>query len=264
MLPLAGLMGEALGFPTPGRRVREPLHQHGFVCFNGDVGRVMLLALLALYAPEFALASVEVKQDGTRVSVRAEAAPLSEVLDQLSRQLGMSVVYEGAPPQSLVNASLANRTPAEAVLSVLEGLGLNYLARMDVTGTRVEHLVIAGAAPAAGAAQAAAPAPATSSATARSAPAVPDGEEDPVDEEEDLPAVGPSQPPRPMVGGRPRGLQPGVNQPDSPPSRMLPAGNAPASYPVSPFAPQAPAPPSVIAAPPIEPVDESGEDAEVQ
>lgn len=221
-----------------------------------------LLALLLLFWPRLAFASVEVSQDGERVSVRAEAAPLSEVLDSLSRQLGIKVVYEGAPPRNPVNASLVNRTQGEAVLSVLEGLGLNYLARMDVTGTRVEHLVIAAAsAPTAGGA----PPPAPASAPPRLPPVVRDEEPDP-DDEAAPEVVPPQRPgPRPLVGSRPQAPQAtGGNLQGSPASRGVPVGNAPVNYPVSPFAPAAPAPPSVIAAPPTQPVEETVEETEEQ
>jgi hypothetical protein len=60
----------------------------------------------------------------------------------------MKVVYEGAPPRVLVNASIERRTAAQAVLSVLEGLGLNYAASLDATGTKVQMLMMSGAAPA--------------------------------------------------------------------------------------------------------------------
>ena len=43
-----------------------------------------------------------------------------QVLDRLARQTGMKVVYEGPAPRQLVTVSLKGRTPAEAVLSVLE------------------------------------------------------------------------------------------------------------------------------------------------
>ena len=237
------------------------MRHRGFVCFNGDMGRVMWLALLVCFGPRLAFASVEVSQDGARVSVRAEAAPLSEVLERLSRELGMKVVYEGPRPPNLVNASLVNRTPAEAVLSVLEGLGLNYLARLDVTGTRVEHLVVAGSAPAGSGA----PPPATASAPPRLPPVVHDAQEDIADEEEDPAEVAPPQRPGPIVGGRPQGPRtPDTKPQGSPASGAGPVGNAPVNYPVSPFAPAAPAPPTVIAAPPTQPVDETAEETEEQ
>jgi hypothetical protein len=52
---------------------------------------------------------------------------------------------------------MEGRTPAEAVYGILEGLGLNYALLMDATGTRVQTLMITGAA-----APSAGPPPATS------------------------------------------------------------------------------------------------------
>ena len=68
------------------------------------MSRRLLLGLLLILGPRLASASVEVSQNGARVSVRAEAAPLFEVLDRLSRELGMKVVYEGAPPSVIAPA----------------------------------------------------------------------------------------------------------------------------------------------------------------
>jgi hypothetical protein len=102
-------------------------------------------ALLTVVAPA-ALAEVRVQQAGELLSVQAQAAPVSEVLDRLSRHTGMQVVYEGVPPRVPVTLSIERRSVAEAVFSVLEGLGLNYALRLDESGGRVLTLVMAGAA----------------------------------------------------------------------------------------------------------------------
>jgi hypothetical protein len=93
-----------------------------------------------------ASADVDVQLRGGRVDVRATAAPLSQVLDRLARATGMKVVYQGATPSVLVSLGLEGRTPAEAVFGVLEGLGLNYAFVVDAAGTKVETLILAGAA----------------------------------------------------------------------------------------------------------------------
>ncbi len=210
----------------------------------------MLLALLVLFGPRPALASVEVRQDSAQVSVRAEAAPLSEVLDHLSRELGMKVVYEGGAPRNPVNASLVNRTPAEAVLSVLEGLGLDYLARMDATGARIEHLVIVRSV-------ATGSAPVPEAAVARPRPVAPDEE---AVEEEDVPLTS-----KPSRQARPPAPNPGFQTQDRPsatPSGTppAPAANAPVTYPVSPFAPAAPAPPVLPPPLPASPAEDTGDE----
>lgn len=106
---------------------------------------------LGLLAPP-AGAEVMIRVAGAQVDVSATAAPLNEVLDRLARQTGMKVVYEGAAPRQLITISLQGRSPAQAVLSLLEGLGLNYALVADVTGTRVQTLILSGTAPASAAA----------------------------------------------------------------------------------------------------------------
>ena len=106
-------------------------------------GIARLLPLLLVFAPR-AHAGVDVREEQGRVDVAATAAPLFEVLDRLARQTGMKVVYEGPAPRQLVTLSLAGRSPAEAVASILEGQGLNYALILDVTATRVEKLLVTG------------------------------------------------------------------------------------------------------------------------
>jgi hypothetical protein len=111
-------------------------------------GTWRFLPLLLIAAPE-AGAGVVVKEAKTKgqVDVAATAAPLSDVLDRLARQTGMEIVYEGTRPRQLVTLSLAGRSPAEAVASILEGQGLNYALLMDATATRVEKLLVTGQTP---------------------------------------------------------------------------------------------------------------------
>ena len=68
---------------------------------------------------------------GASVELAATAAPLAEVLDRLSRQTGMKVVYEGPAPRQLVTVTVRGRTPAQTVLAVLEGQGVNYALVTD-------------------------------------------------------------------------------------------------------------------------------------
>jgi hypothetical protein len=81
-----------------------------------------------------------------RVSLKVTAAPLSEVLDRLARQTGMKVVYDGAPPRTVVRSrQVEDVTPAEAVADVLEGLGVSYALRLDATGAKVDTLLVLAA-----------------------------------------------------------------------------------------------------------------------
>jgi hypothetical protein len=100
-----------------------------------------LLVLVLSCAP--AGAEVTVRVAGGQVDLTATAAPVAEVLDRLARQTGMKVVYEGPAPRQLVTLSLHGRTPTEAVLDVLEGLGVNYLLTRDPSGA--DRLIVFGA-----------------------------------------------------------------------------------------------------------------------
>jgi hypothetical protein len=113
------------------------------LCSNESMRWAVLPAVLLAGS---ASAEVQVHLTNGRIDLKATGAPLSEVLDRLAKQTGMKVTYDGAPQRVPVNLTLADRTPAQAVLGVLDGLGLNYALRMDVSGTRVEALMIAGTA----------------------------------------------------------------------------------------------------------------------
>jgi hypothetical protein len=101
-----------------------------------------VLAAAVLLAARPGWAETDVRRAGDRVDVRATAAPVSEVLDRLARETGMKVTYDGAPPRARISVALSRVTPAQAVLSVLEGQGLNYVLRMDPTATRVDALLM--------------------------------------------------------------------------------------------------------------------------
>jgi hypothetical protein len=84
--------------------------------------------------------------DAGRVSLRVTSAPLPEILDRLARQTGMKVIYDGAPPRTVVRGrQVDNATPADAVANVLEGLGVSYALRLDATGAKVDTLLVLGA-----------------------------------------------------------------------------------------------------------------------
>jgi hypothetical protein len=219
------------------------------------------VALSLLAAPAAAEVSVRVVPANAagpaQVELTARAAPLGEVLDRLARQVGMKVVYEGGgAPRQLVTLSLQGRTPAETVLALLEGQGLNFALQADTTGAGVQTLLVTGTAPSTG----------TASSSGRSAPAVrrpnvpppgsgPDAieaeEEEPV---EDEPFDQPAPEPQP---GTPEGMPAGLPGQAGPTTQADPTGipvpgmpvqaprapnaqpQGPTSpFPVSPFAPQ--------------------------
>jgi hypothetical protein len=181
------------------------------------------------------------------VELTARAAPLAEVLDRLGRQIGMKVVYEGATPRQLVTLSLQGRTPAETVLGLLEGQGLNFALVSDPTGTRVETLLVAGSAPQTpGASSASAPGRSMPSPAFRRPLSPPPGsgpdsmEADPEELADDEAFDDPAN-------GAPEGADAG-GQAEPPPTNPVPTPQAPVqgqrmepspSFPVSPFAPQA-------------------------
>jgi hypothetical protein len=117
--------------------------------------RLAAALVVLAFAAAPATAEVVVRVAGTQVDLSATAAPLADVLDRLARQTGMKVVYEGPAPRQLVTLSLHGRTPAETVLALLEGLGLNFALVADASGARVQTLVVAGAAAASSAASSA-------------------------------------------------------------------------------------------------------------
>lgn len=213
-----------------------------------------VLALLAVLAAP-AAAEVTVRVTGGSVDLTATAAPLADVLDRLARQTGMRVVYEGAAPRQLVTLSLKGRTPAEAVLSVLEGLGVNFALVADPTGARVQTLVVAGAATASSATSSPASSRANAPRSRRplgpppgSAPETlepsfeQDDEEATLQEEAAFPGLPPgaemTDPSGVPMAPDPAALNPAAQAPNAPGVGAIPAQPMPV-YPVSPFAPQA-------------------------
>jgi hypothetical protein len=106
------------------------------------VRKAAVLTLAVALAARFGAAQTEVRRVGDTLDVRATAAPVAEVLDRIARETGMKVTYDGPPPRARVSVTLAGVTPAQAVLRVLEGQGLNYALRMDARAVRVETLLM--------------------------------------------------------------------------------------------------------------------------
>jgi hypothetical protein len=225
------------------------------------------LVVVALAAAP-ATAEVVVRVSGGRVDLTATAAPLADVLDRLARQTGMKVVYEGAAPRQLVTLSLHGRTPAETVLSVFEGLGVNFALVADPSGSRVQTLVVAGTATASSPASSAAagrspsppsarrpfgPPPGASPETAE--PSFQEPDEEPTPGEEAFAGL----PPGAEVGD-PGGATPPDPTTAAPRLPFVPPGASPGFSP-SPFMPQPqPFPPAVAvpAAPGANPPPEEG------
>jgi hypothetical protein len=172
-------------------------------------------------------AEVEVQVTGDRVSVRAVSAPVSEILDRLATQTGMKLVYDAPPPRQLLTAALEQRTLPEAVLGILEGLGLNYALVMDRAGVRVEQLLILGAA---------APAPARPATPAPPVPRRPP----PMAAEELEPDEGADEVPETPEGETAEDEESTAATPTT-----GPAAPVPPEYPSSTFTPKLPMPPAL-------------------
>jgi hypothetical protein len=164
---------------------------------------VLALALLAAAPQE---AHVDVHVAGGRVDVRATAAPLADVLERLSKQIGMKLEFEGPRERQLVTATLVGRTPAEAVLGILDGLGVNYALILDPTGKQVQTLLISGAAPVSSGAPSASPAPA-----AAARPERPATSWDDANDEADAEELDKELEPEPAKAGNPFVPQEGTN-----------------------------------------------------
>ena len=205
------------------------------------VGAFLLSAFLA--APAAAEVTVRVVPASgampSHVEVTARAAPLAEVLDRLGRQIGMKVVYEGASPRQLVTLSLQGRSPAETVLALLEGQGVNFALVSDAAGVEVKTLLVAGLAPTAGSLAAAGPSRSTPSSPFRRPLSPPPGSGPDTMEEEDpeyLEDEAFDDPTQAEAGQ----ADPAATNPVPIPQGPGAQGNLPGqSFPVSPFAPQA-------------------------
>ena len=104
-----------------------------------------LLVAVLVQAGEARLPDLEVRAAGGAVTVHARNRPLSQILDRLSSATGMDLNYEGTRPSALVTLSVDNVSQAEAVLRLMEGLGISYVLRTDPTGQRVDLLIVSGA-----------------------------------------------------------------------------------------------------------------------
>src|SRR5678815_2392631 len=97
----------------------------------------LLVSLLAPPAdarrPDF-----DVHAAGGAVTIHARNLPLSQILDRLSAATGMTLNYEGTRPSVAVSVDVENMSETEAVLHLMEGLGISYVYRTDASGQRVD------------------------------------------------------------------------------------------------------------------------------
>jgi hypothetical protein len=71
--------------------------------------------------------AVRVSASGQSLAVVAQGAPLSAVLEEIGRQSGTSVTYDGTAPATPLTCDFVASTPGEAFVRALQGLGLNYV-----------------------------------------------------------------------------------------------------------------------------------------
>ena len=104
---------------------------------------VVLIPCLALpVAQASGTNGLEIEVDGGLVTVRAQKMPLNRILDRLAQQTGMKITYESTPPSQPVTATLESLPIRDAVVRLMEGLGIPYVFRTDVSGRRVETLFV--------------------------------------------------------------------------------------------------------------------------
>jgi O-antigen ligase len=101
---------------------------------------------------------------GGRVSLRARAVPLAEVLRCLVEKAGLRVEYDGTAPRQAVTAAVEGESLAALIGPLLEGLAVNYLLTRDAEGA--DRLIVFGASSVAEPASRGSRAPAPASAAA--------------------------------------------------------------------------------------------------
>ena len=103
-----------------------------------------LLASALAAAGDARSSEPEIRASGGEVTIHARNLPLSQILDRLSLATGMDLTYEGARPTIPVTVSVDGISEAEAILRLMEGLGVSYVFRTDATGQRVDLLIVSG------------------------------------------------------------------------------------------------------------------------
>jgi hypothetical protein len=106
--------------------------------------RTSILACIPFVLAAVALpagADVTVRLTEGRVDLVARNAPLSEVLDRLAKETGMTVLYSGPVAPEIVTLTLSGRRPAEAIEELLKERTLNYALAVEASG-RVRTLIV--------------------------------------------------------------------------------------------------------------------------
>jgi hypothetical protein len=197
--------------------------------------QTVFIVLLGLLGTTAARADVKVAMHGTHMDIVATKATVSDILDTVAQKTGMKVIFNGPRPPREITKSIVDRSPADALLGILEGEGLNFAVILNPAGTQVETLLVTGPAPVRPA-----PATAASGASTEGMPPQPDWSVD-----ADIPPPPPPPPgaatedsapppPPPSAGGENAAIPK-----ETPVPATLPT---PTPYPSSSFTPQGPGP----------------------
>ena len=110
-----------------------------------NLGRSLAVAALMLAVGRSSVgAEPQVRFEGGRLDVRAQVTPLPELLDRIAKATGMKLTYDPRAQRPNVSVTRTSETPAQAVLGILEGLGLSYLVEFSERGDEVRTLMIVG------------------------------------------------------------------------------------------------------------------------
>lgn len=90
------------------------------------------------------LAEPQIRAVDGQVTIQADKMPLSQILDRLAASSGMKITYEGTRPSMPVSMTVDGISETEAVLRLMEGQGVSYVLATDLTGERVDTLIISG------------------------------------------------------------------------------------------------------------------------
>ncbi len=105
-------------------------------------GLALLLVLSAAPARCAEEVALRIREDG-RVDVRVSLATVTAVLERLSAATAITLTYQGPPPRRQVSLEAYGANQAEAVVAVLDALGLDYVVTLDASGTRIRTVVVA-------------------------------------------------------------------------------------------------------------------------
>lgn len=197
-----------------------------------------LMLVSALVATEAGRLDTQIRAVDGSVTIHAQAQPLSQILDRLATATGMVLTYEGPRPSNPITMTADGLSETEAILRLMEGVGVSYVLRMDKTGQRVDTMIVSGA----GAGRPSSSAPATRASAASEEPAY----EEPVGDYGQIPldpavveAAGPQTKPdlnSPYLGLPAQHFPPGLPQPPvaEPSNPQGPGYRNPASMPITP------------------------------